>query len=79
MIRDHYLANDQLNVFTLGNTIPFLGLYSTTRRAVVQSLFGEDMNVPWDIYLASTCHSIVSVVLIFLFLLAVRTHLRLKA
>ena len=79
VVRDHYLANDQLNAFTLGNTIPFVGLYGTTRRSIVQSLFGPEMAVPWEIYLASTCQSIVSIVLIFLFLLAVRTLLRLKA
>jgi hypothetical protein len=71
--------NSDLTTFTLGNSIPFLGLFSTTRRTVVQSLFGPEMAVPWEIYLASTCQSIISIVLIFLFLLAVRTHLRLKA
>ena len=71
--------NSDLIAFTLGNSIPFLGLFSTTRRTVIQSLFGPEMAVPWEIYLASTCQSIISIVLIFLFLLAVRTHLRLKA
>jgi uncharacterized protein YjbI with pentapeptide repeats len=64
--------------YTLSNALPFIGVFKGNDTVAVEALYGGAAGIPfWNSFLAGT-HNLISSILLFLALLAVRNYFKMR-
>jgi len=75
---DYDCNHDAVVSFAVGHSIPFLRALKASYRNAVKKIYGTDGIVPMDIMGVAMAQEVLSAVFIFLLLLALRNHFKIK-